>query len=90
MGSSVCGAIRENSSFSKNKQRQISSKWLRSPKTDRATTVCESKSIETPSLRFPLRAGGTDKCAHEAVPLAKRGNPKEPPCAVPLAKRGEP
>ena len=52
--------------------------------------VCMVISSPTPSLRFPLPAGGTDKCAHEAVPLAKRGNPKEAPCAVPLAKRGEP
>jgi hypothetical protein len=57
----------------------------------------------TPSLRFPLPAGGTE-LAHGMVPLAKRGEP----CGhlawfpsrsggtvralglVPLAKRGEP
>jgi len=41
----------------------------------------------TPSLRFPLKAGGTER-ARCSVPLAKRGNAS--PASVPLAKRGEP
>jgi hypothetical protein len=30
--------------------------------------------LKTPSLRFPLRAGGTER-THGSVPLAKRGEP---------------
>ena len=39
----------------------------------------------TPSLRFPLKAGGAER-ARCSVPLAKRGNAS--PASVPLAKRG--
>jgi len=41
----------------------------------------------TSSLRFPLRAGGTEQ-ARGLVPLAKRRNLSH--LSVPLAKRGEP
>ena len=43
--------------------------------------------VATPSLRFSLRAGGTEG-ARGWVPLAKREQPY--PHTVPLAKRGEP
>ena len=45
--------------------------------------------ITTPSLRFPLRAGGTD-WARLSVPLAKWGGYEPAHGLVPLAKRGEP
>jgi len=35
----------------------------------------QKQQLKTPSLRFPLRAGGT-ACTRGAVPLAKRGEPK--------------
>ena len=50
--------------------------------------VSES-AITTPSLRFPLRAGGTD-WARLSVPLAKWGGYEPAHGLVPLAKRGEP
>jgi hypothetical protein len=57
---------------------------LHPPYTNRRASVHKKLQL-TPSLRFPLRAGGTE-------PL--RGSPCEQgepnPCAVPLAKRGEP
>ena len=37
------------------------------------TRGVRSRIFRTPSLRFPLQAGGTEQ-AHCAVPLAKRGN----------------
>jgi hypothetical protein len=46
-----------------------------------------ASAVATPSLRFPLRAGGTER-ARGSVPLAKREQPY--PHTVPLAKRGEP
>jgi hypothetical protein len=46
-----------------------------------------TSAVATPSLRFPLRAGGTER-ARGWVPLAKREQPY--PHTVPLAKRGEP
>ena len=45
--------------------------------------------IKTPSLRFPLQAGGTER-ARFSVPLAKWGGYKPAHGLVPPAKRGEP
>ena len=39
------------------------------------TQFTKTSEIETPSLRFPLPAGGTEQ-ARGLVPLAKRGDPK--------------
>ena len=58
----------------------------------RVIPIAQSKfagenALATPSLRFPLLAGGTER-ARGWVPLAKRERPY--PHTVPLAKRGEP
>ena len=49
--------------------------------------LARQRTTKTPSCRFPLHAGGTER-ARVSVPLAKRGN--LPSVSVPLAKRGEP
>ena len=58
----------------------------------RVIPIAQSKfagenALATPSLRFPLRAGGTER-ARGSVPLAKQGQPSLH--AVFLVKRGEP
>jgi hypothetical protein len=43
--------------------------------TNRVGKVYERAQLKTPSLRFPLQAGGT-AWTRGSVPLAKRGEPK--------------
>jgi hypothetical protein len=42
--------------------------------TNHRAKVHKKSNLPTPSLRFPLQAGGTNP---RAVPLAKRGEPTE-------------
>jgi hypothetical protein len=43
--------------------------------TNRRARVHKKQQLTTPSVRFPLRAGGTER-VRGSVSLAKRGEPK--------------
>jgi hypothetical protein len=55
------------------------------PYTDCRTRLHEKRRLMTPSCRFPLPAGGTERVRHARFPAQSRGEPN--PCTVPLAKR---